>query len=114
LKLGDYNGLHLVLRARVASPQTAALVTNSDVAIDLSKEVFEAGGAYILFPVTAQDLVACALRMLFRGPSSNRVEPPFERRVSERRSEGTNHVPDRRLAERRRDLTSLMQSLLSS
>lgn len=111
LKLGEYNGLHLVLRARVAAPHTAALVTSPDPTLDFSREVSQLGAIFLVHPVTSLDLVACALRLLFRKFPSERVDPPFERRVAERRNRGADHFPNRRVGERRRDAHSLFQAL---
>jgi DNA-binding response OmpR family regulator len=110
LKLGKYNGLHLVLRARIAAPYTAALVTSADPTIDMTREIWEAGATHVPQPVADQDLVACALRALFRSSPSERVVPPFERRAAERRKQEVD-VPERRLSERRRTFESLTQAI---
>jgi DNA-binding NtrC family response regulator len=110
LKLREYNGLHLVLRARDAAPHTAALVTSADPTIDIKKEICGAGAAYVLQPVADEDVVACTFRVLFRGSASEPVEPPFERRAAERRKAGIVS-PDRRTADRRRTIDTLLQTV---
>jgi DNA-binding response OmpR family regulator len=107
LKLGEYNGLHLALRARATSPRTAALLM-ANAADNFVKEAEQAGATYVVEPVDGSELVAAVLRTLFRPDSSLRVVAPFERRQRERRTAAAAFVPDRRATERRRDLATLM------
>jgi len=108
LKLLEYNGLHLVLRARAASPGTACLVT-ADERTNFQNDAEQAGATYLVDPVNSAELMAAVFRTLFRSDGSARVSPPFERRRADRRrTSGADHVPDRRLQDRRRDPMTLM------
>src|SRR6188768_57822 len=65
LKLEEYNGLHLVLRARATSSRTACLVT-ADEDANFQNEAEQAGATYMVDPVSTGDLIAAVLRTLFR------------------------------------------------
>ena len=111
VRLGLYNGLHLLIRASAVKPDLAAVVT-SEVADPVLHAYAESMGAtFMVKPIVATDLVAAALRTLFaRNPSSGAIRPPFERRVHERRRAVDSRVSERRVAERRRDPLSLVRS----
>ena len=110
LKLGEYNGLHLVLRARAADPRTAAIIVSDDGGAQFRREALQAGATFVLSPVAPQDLIAAVLRTMFRGSDDTLVEPPFERRVGERRMSQREYLPNRRAHERRRPVQMLLQS----
>jgi DNA-binding response OmpR family regulator len=109
LKLSEYNGLHLVLRARAAAPRTATLVTSDEAGRAFQKDAQQTGATLVMEPIDDQQLLAAVLRTMFRHDESVFVEPPFERRVSDRRLTSGGHSPNRRLRERRRDLETLLQ-----
>jgi DNA-binding response OmpR family regulator len=109
LKLGEYNGLHLVLRAKTASLRTASVVTADRGAEGFRGEVEAVGATYVVAPVGVSELVAAVFRTLFRPDYAVPVSPPFERRQGERRTGAAEYEPNRRSLERRRDLATLMQ-----
>jgi DNA-binding response OmpR family regulator len=109
LKLGEYNGLHLVLRAKATAPRTATLVTVSASDDGFKKDVQQIGATLITNPITSGDLVAAVLRTLFRTDATVAIEPPFERRVAERRQTDIAPGAERRAGDRRRTLETLLQ-----
>lgn len=105
LRLGEFNGLHLVLRGLSSRPDMAAIVMTTVDDPVLRTEAEAMGATYMLKPATAEELQAAILRTVFRsreipGP----IRPPFERRHAERRSHPqAGALPERRRADRRRD-----------
>jgi len=109
MKLGEYNGFHLVLRAKSIAPNTAVIVTSDDDAAVFQKEAHQVGATFMVDPFRSQDVLAAVFRMLFRAGDAP-IGPPFERRVSERRREGASFTADRRGRDRRRDLDQLVST----
>jgi DNA-binding response OmpR family regulator len=112
LKLEEYNGLHLVLRARAAEPRTACLLT-VDESANFQKEAEQAGATYIVGPVSTSELMAAVLRTLFQSDPSVHVSAPFERRRTDRRTATLDSAPNRRRQQRRRELATLIQAARS-
>jgi two-component system response regulator RegA len=110
LRLGEYNGLHLVLRGKSAHPELAAIVTSRIDDPVLYAEAEQLGATYVLKNVGAQEFRAAILRTLFQSdPPEGSIRPPFERRTSDRRRHvDPIHEPELRVAERRRDVSSLI------
>jgi DNA-binding NtrC family response regulator len=108
LRLGEYNGLHLVLRGKSAQPSLAAIVTSRIFDQALYKEAEQLGATFVLKTVAPQEFRAAVLRTIFRrvGDTSE-IRPPYERRKTERRQRSqTPHQPELRVAERRAAITS--------
>src|SRR5688572_18859863 len=57
LRLGQYNGLHLVLRTRTDHPEMAALVTSRFADPVLEAEAHRQHAQFILVPLTANELL---------------------------------------------------------
>ena len=77
LRLGQYNGLHLVLRTRGDSPAMAALVTSRVADPVLEAEALRQHAHFILAPLTATQLLEAvatsldeAARKLVTSPGS--------------------------------------------
>jgi DNA-binding response OmpR family regulator len=106
LRLGEYNGLHLVLRGKSTHPPLAAIVTSRIVDPALYKEAEQLGATYVLKTISAQEFRAAVLRTVFRTEGdSSPIRPPYERRKAERRhTSETRHEPEMRVAERRRPI----------
>lgn len=102
LRLGEYNGLHLVLRGKAARSDMAALVL-SDLEI-LQSEAERLGATFIVKPISSRDLAAAVVRTLHRHEDAPPVRPPYERRSADRRQAGSSKLPlrERRTGERRR------------
>jgi DNA-binding NtrC family response regulator len=113
LKLGEYNGFHLVLRGKAVAPRMAAVVISDDGGPSLRREAQQAGATFVTQPVTPSDLLPAVLRTLFRTDPAVPIEPPYERRTTERRRHEVGHQPDRRAQDRRRDLGTLLQAVSS-
>jgi DNA-binding response OmpR family regulator len=103
LRLGEYNGLHLVLRGKSAHPSLAAIVTSNIADTALYKEAEQLDATYVVKTVGAQEFRAAILRSVFRAEGDTTpIRPPYERRKSDRRlNVQTTHEPEFRVAERR-------------
>ena len=102
--LGEYNGLHLVIRGKSSRPDMAAIVTCDHADPVLESEAQRLGATFVLKPVVQADLLAIINRTLFRGDGDPvSLKPPYERRVAERRlaSAAVTHH-ERRQTQRRR------------
>ena len=111
LRLGEYNGLHLVLRGKSLHPQLAAIVTSHIDDPVLYDEAERLGATFVLKSVGAHQFRAAVLRTLFRrGPKGEPIRPPYERRTANRRRQvaAADHHPELRVGERRRDVSSLI------
>ena len=60
VRLGAYNGLHLVLRAHAEHPEMAAIVVDADHDPVLAREASGAGATYVAKPFEAGSLVPLA------------------------------------------------------
>ena len=117
IRLGEYNGLHLVLRGKAARRDLAAIVTSGVADPVLMSDADQLGATFVLKPTTAREFRAAICRTLLQGADSagSPVRPPFERRTSDRRStRPAVHDPDRRLRPRRRDVLQLIQQVVPS
>jgi len=61
VRLGAYNGLHLVIRAHVEHPGMPAIVVDADHDPVLEREANGAGATYVAKPFEANSLVPIAL-----------------------------------------------------
>jgi DNA-binding response OmpR family regulator len=111
VRLHDYNGLHLVLRATFGSTRLAALVTSRTEDAVLQLEAEKLGATWVLMPNDPIELSAAVIRAMVRHGSSGdpTLRPPFERRHAQRRSEMIVAPDDRRVAERRRRSADVIQ-----
>src|SRR5262245_7473596 len=94
IRLGEYNGLHLVLRGKAAKRDLAAIVTSGVADQVLQTEAEQLGATFVLKPTTTQEFNAAICRTLLQatgGPiRSPNVGQAFDvpRRVSYGASEG--------------------------
>ena len=112
IRLGEYNGLHLVLRGKAARRELAAVVTSAVADPVLRAEAEQLGATFVLKPSTPEELRAALCRTLFRptGSAEPPIRPPFERRKVERRAAPRPYLhPDRRQNPRRRSVLSAIQ-----
>jgi DNA-binding response OmpR family regulator len=110
LRLGEYNGLHLVLRGKSTHPDLAAIVTSRIDDPVLYTEAEQLGAIYVLKNAGSQEFRAAVLRTIFRTDPEEPIRPPFERRSANRRLKATpNHQPELRVSERRRKVPSPIQ-----
>jgi len=116
LRLNEYNGLHLVFRAKSVRREMAAIIRTqiSDPLLQLEAE--RMGATFVLKTAGAAEFRAAVCRTLFRPADSvDPIRPPFERRHRDRRvgQSPTEAHPDRRLRERRVDpVTTIRESTL--
>jgi len=115
VRLAEYNGLHLVLRATAQRERTAAIVLSSSMDEVLRADAESMGATFIVKPVSERDLAAAVFRTLSRQRAVRHVmepiRPPFERRSLERRATVSPIPLDRRIRDRRRDFDALLSLL---
>lgn len=105
IRLHEYNGLHLVLRARDLWSQLPVIVISEVDDRVLQHEAEQLGATFVTLPTPKPELIAAVIRTMLAGPDSQLpLRPPFERRRGERRVLAGGKTPDRRAQERRRDL----------
>lgn len=112
LQLGEYNGLNLALHASVVRPHVAAVVTSRWGDAVLQRYTETMGATFVEIPTSREELIAAIVRTVTNaGPASvESIRPPFERRRSPRRADVNRPVNiERRVAQRRRDVTSLLK-----
>jgi DNA-binding response OmpR family regulator len=101
IRLGQYNGLQLLMRAQFDRPDLSSVVTSPVPDPVLEAEAIRFGGTFLIKPVSPSQLLD-AIRASARRARS--ATPPFlERRREERRRLVTpDFIPERRVGERRR------------
>lgn len=112
IRLGEYNGLHLVIRGQSIRPDLAAIVTSAVADSGLEPEAERLGTTFLLKPTTTEELRAAICRTVLRtaGSPAGPIRAPFERRHAKRR--GAAHAAyqlNRRIGDRRRDAVRLIQ-----
>ena len=116
LRLGEYNGLHLVLRGKAARPQLAAVVMSDIDDRVLAREAENLGATFVVKPMEPIELAAAIARTFHRHPDDTHpIRAPFERRTMERRVTVGGMLPsdERRRAERRRAVRATNGLVLS-
>jgi DNA-binding NtrC family response regulator len=109
LRLGLYNGLHLVVRGKAIRPDMAALVMSSAPESVLQAEADALGATFLVRPFTPRDLIGAVLQTAFRSDmAAPPLRAPFERRLADRRGTVASFDPERRRSERRRVLPWLV------
>jgi DNA-binding response OmpR family regulator len=113
IRLAEYNGLQLVLRAKALRSDVAAIVVSPVFDPVLQADSEAMGATFVVKPVAEKDFSAAVFRTIFREKTGTRepLRPPFERRIVERRiSASAEVVPfERRRVDRRRDLPTLLR-----
>ena len=108
IRLGAYNGLQLAYRGKSMKPPMTIVLTSAYRDPVLERDVERIGATFVLKPVTARDFLAAVYRTALRQPTSKGtfepIQPPFERRQTERRqfpAEGLLNDARRRTERRR-------------
>jgi DNA-binding NtrC family response regulator len=119
LRLGEYNGLHLVMRAQAQHPAMGAIIMSDWLDPVLQGEAERLHATFVPKPVTIDELLAAVARTCFRDPaSSEAIRAPFERRVFSRRTAAlpVDAQSDRRRVDdrRRHDALSLAGAVVTS
>jgi DNA-binding NtrC family response regulator len=81
LRLGQYNGLHLVLRTRSNHPEMAALVTSRIADPVLEAEAHRQHAHFILVPLTAPQLLEAVASTLGDGPRKPLAKSPISQEL---------------------------------
>jgi DNA-binding NtrC family response regulator len=120
VRLREYNGLHLVLRARTTRPGLAAIVTSEAEDPVLQAETERLGATFVVLPASRAEIAAAVLRTVL-SPTSwtdarSPVRAPFERRRRQRRAAPVpaEVMQERRVADRRRDAASALRDAAST
>jgi two-component system response regulator RegA len=104
VRLGEFNGLQLLMRAREERPDLIAVITCAFPDRVLEAETRRLGGTFLVKPVPPQQVLATIDGALVQRTST--PEKSTEQRTDDRRQAGmTSYFPDRRIAERRRART---------
>jgi two-component system response regulator RegA len=99
VRLGQFNGLQLLLRAKADRPDVRAVITCAFPDKVLEAETVRFGGTFMAQPFNIAQVIAVALAS--RQPAQ--PEPFVERRVSDRRQNLITDIdPERRSTSRRR------------
>lgn len=112
LRLGEYNGLHLVFRAKSIRSDIAAIIRTHIADPLLQLEAERMGATFVLKTTTPEEFRAAVARTLMRRMDSfDPIRPPFERRHRERRAAepAAGDVLERRLGERRADIARVIR-----
>jgi CheY-like chemotaxis protein len=110
IRLGAYNGLQLAYRGKSMKPPMAIVLTSSYRDTVLERDVERVGATFVLKPVTARDFLAAVYRTALRQPTAKGtfepLQPPFERRQTERRQFPVQGLlnDQRRRTDRRHDV----------
>ena len=115
LRLGEYNGLHLVLRGKERWPDLRAMVVTDRPDTALEREAERAGATFVPMPLTRPEFEAAVCRTMLvcrteRGLTTP-VRPPFERRRGEQRTATGAFAVERRVRDRRTDAAARLQEL---
>lgn len=107
IRLGAYNGLQLAYRGKSMKPPMTIVLTSAYRDTVLERDVERIGATFVLKPVTAREFLAAVYRTALRQPTQKGtfepIQPPFERRQTERRRSPTGgpFEAERRMTERR-------------
>lgn len=82
VKLGSYNGIHLVLRAQADHPHTQAIVVHTEDDPVLEEEATSAGATYVRLPLNEPRFLALVNELLAEStlPQSSRVARRWPRK----------------------------------
>ena len=85
VRLGQYNGLHLALRARALHPNVRVIITDRTFDAALQSEAERIGVAYAAKPLTSQQLADLLARLSAASqPASSRVRRWPRKHVADR------------------------------
>jgi DNA-binding NtrC family response regulator len=112
LRLAEYNGLHLVFRAKSIRSGIAAIIRTQIADPLLQLEAERMGATFVLKTTSPEEFRAAVSRTLMRRMDSfEPIRPPYERRRRDRRVAHTtpDDVHERRVAERRVDISKVIR-----
>ena len=105
VRLGQFNGLQLLLRARADRPDVTAIITCPFPDKMLEAETRRFGGTFLVKPLKPEDVLATVLDRQPLRPMAQAEWTLVERRTADRRTTIIpNFTPDRRLSDRRQPL----------
>jgi DNA-binding response OmpR family regulator len=104
IRLGQFNGLQLLMRARSDRPDIQAIITSSFPDPVLEAETRRFGGIFMIKPIDPRHVLDAVQGIAASGPVPTPVTPPYlleRRRVDRRLLAVPNFAPDQRVADRR-------------
>ena len=108
IRLGQYNGLQLLIRARADRPDLTAVVTSPVPDPVLEAESVRCGATYLIKPVSRKQLVDAIHRSTTERSRERPGPPPWPEAQYDRRSAtdrrqiiSPGYRPERRVAQRR-------------
>jgi DNA-binding response OmpR family regulator len=104
IRLGQFNGLQLLMRARSDRPDIQAIITSPFADPVLEAETRRFGGMFLIKPVDPREVVEVVRAIDSSGPLTTPETPPhlLERRRTDRRVVSmASYFPDRRITDRR-------------
>ena len=96
VRLGEFNGIQLLLLAKELRPGISVVITNAFPDPVLAEETRRMGGAFMVKPVNPRELVEMV-------SVRHSIRPVDRRRTDRRVNYVPNFSPDRRVADRRRE-----------
>jgi DNA-binding response OmpR family regulator len=111
IRLGEYNGLQLVLQGKSVRSDLVALVMSPVDDPVLQADAEKMGATFMVKPLAPREVLAALFRTMARtSETSTPLRYPFERRTRDRRAATTlDFQPDRRRTERRTDAATFLQ-----
>ena len=104
IRLGQFNGLQLLLRARADRPDVTGVITSAIPDKVLEADTRRFGGTFVVKPLAREQIITL-LQSLRPTAIAGRPASDSERRLAERRQLIIpGFAPDRRLTDRRRPL----------
>lgn len=103
IRLGEFNGLQLLMRARSGRPDLKGIITSPFADHVLEAEAQRFGGTFLIKPIAPWQIVEAVGRAARPKLVSAPASPPLflERRRADRRQVTIPVWPDRRVADRR-------------
>ena len=107
IRLGQFNGLQLLMRARSDRPDIQAIITSPFADPVLEAETRRFGGMFLIKPVDPRRVVEAVRALDASVPTPVTPADLLARRPTDRRAGSmANHFPDRRVTDRREALSS--------
>ena len=110
IRLGQFNGLQLLMRARSDRPDIQAIITSPFADPVLEAETRRFGGMFLIKPIDPRHVIDAVRAIDAPAGVPAPVTPPYllERRRRDRRVRATaNFYPDRRVTDRREPASGL-------
>ena len=115
IRLGPYNGLHLVLLGRSVRPHMTSVVTSGSLDRVLQRQAEALGTTVVRKPTTTGEFLVALCRAAFRQPNADALVESSPSRFEVRHSERRQSAPasldgqqERHFRRRRRDIATFL------